>query len=201
MTALRSTHQDWVKVENLKTRALDVAAELIATRGPDGVNVRDIAELLNTGPSSLYYYFKSKDALLAEVAAQGFRNLEASVEASLKDGLERSGIHACGGAYLRFIRENTMLYKVMYSERILSSFDVARTAERQARETFVRLVATAEGGAEAAEGGLALWAFGRGVAALAIASETTEPGSGRELMRRLVRGLEALMGRPIRRPA
>jgi len=201
MTALRETHQDWVKVESLKTRALDVATDLVVTRGPDGVNVRDIAEVLNTGASSLYYYFKSKDALLAEVAAQGFRSLEAAVvEASGTEGRGGMPIYAYGGAYLQFIRENTMLYKVMYSERILSRYAVTQAAERRARETFIRLIAEGEPGADAEEGALALWAFGRGVAALAIASEATEPGSGREFTRRLVRGLEALMGRPIRRP-
>jgi AcrR family transcriptional regulator len=198
MNALPEARTDWVKVENLRTRALEVASELVATRGPDGVNVRDIADVLNTGASSLYYYFKSKDALLAEVAAQGFRSLEAAVEASLKDGRGRSPIHAVGGAYLRFIRENPMLYKVMYSERILSGYEAAQAAERRACETFVRSIAADAAAADAEEGALALWAFGRGVAALAIASEITEPGSGRDLTRKLVRGLEALMGRSIR---
>lgn len=198
MTALTTPHQDWLKVDSLKARALDVATELIASRGADGVNVRDIAEFLNTGPSSLYYYFKSKDALLAEVAAQGFRRLEVKVAASLNDGRGWAPIRACGAAYFGFMRDNPMLYKMMYSERLLAQFEVVREAERAASETFARLIATGIDGADAEDGALALWAFGRGVAALAIASETNEAGSGRELTRRLVHGLEVLMGRRIR---
>lgn len=204
MNAVPEAHPDWVKpdlarIETLKTRALEVAFELVASRGPDGVNVRDIAELLHTGPSSLYHYFKSKDALLAEVAAEGFRRLELKVKAALT---ERPGatILACGGAYLRFIRENQMLYRVMYAEHILAGYDVAQAAEHRARDTFVACIATGTASGETEEGALALWAFGRGVAALAIASEAGEPGSGRDLMRRLVGGLEALMGRQIRPP-
>ncbi len=202
MNSVPERRPDWVKpdgsrIDTLRTRALEVATELVATRGPDHVNVRDIAELLQTGPSSLYYYFKSKDALLAEVAAEGFRSLEAKVRASRADP-QRPPISACGGAYLRFIRENQMLYKVMYSERILANFEGAQAAEHRACETFVRLIADDADAPEAEEGALALWAFGRGVAALAIASETTDPGSGRDLTRKLVRGLEALMGRQIR---
>ena len=90
MNSVPERRPDWVKpdgsrIDTLRTRALEVATELVATRGPDHVNVRDIAELLQTGPSSLYYYFKSKDALLAEVAAEGFRSLEAKVRASRAD--------------------------------------------------------------------------------------------------------------------
>jgi AcrR family transcriptional regulator len=205
MNAVPEAHPDWVKpdlarVETLKTRALEVAFELVASRGPDGVNVRDIAEVLQTGPSSLYYYFKSKDALLAEVAAEGFRRLEAKVRTSVVDA-EHGPIRAFGGAYLQFIRENQMLYRVMYAEHILGCYAVTQAAEARARDTFVHSIATGTEAGETEEGALALWAFGRGIAALAIASEATDPGSGRDLTRKLVRGLEALMGRSIRPPA
>jgi AcrR family transcriptional regulator len=187
-----------LSVQTLKTRALDVAIEMVARRGPDDVNLRDIAETIGTGVSSLYYYFKSKDALLAEVAAEGFGRLEAAVVAARNDGSGREPIRTCGGAYLRFIRERPMLYKVMYLERILSGFEVARAAERRAFETFAAGIADGAPTQETEDSALALWAFGRGVAALSMMQEANEAGSGRELARRLVGGLEVLIGRRIR---
>jgi AcrR family transcriptional regulator len=185
-------------VQTLKTRALDMALEMVVTRGPEGVNVRDIAEMIGTGASSLYYYFKSKDALLAEVAAAGFRRLEAAVTTARNNGLGHEPIRACGGAYLRFIREQPMLYKVMYSERILTGFEVARGAERRAFETFAAGIADGAPSPATEESALALWAFGRGVASLTMAQEVNAPGTGRDLARRLVSGLEVLIGRRIR---
>lgn len=171
MTRPLTATNDAVSVQTLKTRALDVATELVAARGPDRVNVRDIAEMMGTGASSLYYYFKSKDALLAEVAAEGFRQLEATVLASCEAGRGLDPIRTCGRAYLQFIRERPMLYKVMYSERILAGFEVARMAERQAFATFALSLAEGAPTPDSDDAALALWGFGRGVAALAMAAE------------------------------
>ena len=187
-----------LSVQTLKTRALDVAIELVALRGPDDVNVRDIAETIGTGASSLYYYFKSKDALLAEVAAEGFGRLEAAVVAARTDGSGREPIRSCGGAYLRFIRERPMLYKAMYLERILFGFEVARAAERRAFATFAAGIADGAPTQETEDSALALWAFGRGVGSLSMAQEAIAPGTGRALTQRLVGGLEVLIGRRIR---
>jgi AcrR family transcriptional regulator len=193
--------RDAVRSTNLKARALDVATAVVSAKGPDAVNLRDLAAALNTGPASLYYHFKNKDALLAEVAAVGFRSLEAAVIAAHEAGPSGAAIRVCGGAYLRFIRERTMLYKLMYAERIQTRHEVARVAEQRAFATFARLIASQGGEPEQEDlrnSALALWALGRGTAALAIPLEETEPGSGRALARQIVSGLEALMGRPVR---
>ena len=39
-----------------------------------------------------------------------------------------------------------MLYKLMYSERILARHDAVRATEQQAFATFARLIGTQEGG-------------------------------------------------------
>jgi len=183
----------------LRARALDAAMALVVARGPDGINLRDIAAQLNTGAASLYYHFKNKDALLAEVAAQGFRRLEASLIQAYEDEARRAPIRACGYAYLQFMGQNPMLYKLMYSERILAGHESVRAAERQAFSTFARLIGTQEGDeADLRHSALTLWALSRGIAALAIAAEEVEPGSGRKVATDAVSGLEVLMGRPVR---
>ncbi|WP_394761442.1 TetR/AcrR family transcriptional regulator [Phenylobacterium sp.] len=183
----------------LRARALDAAMALVVARGPDGINLRDIAAELNTGAASLYYHFKNKDALLAEVAAQGFRRLEAEVIQAYDDEQRRAAIRACGYAYLQFIRHNPMLYKLMYSERILTGHEGVRAAERQAFATFAQLIGTQEGDEDdLRNSALTLWALGRGIAALSIAADEAEPGAGRTLATNAVSGLEVLMGRPVR---
>ena len=74
-----------------------------------------------------------------------------------------------------------------------------RGAEQQAFATFARLIGTQEGDEEdLRNSALTLWALGRGIAALSIAAEQAEPGSGRALATDAVSGLEVLMGRPVR---
>ena len=190
---------DLHRSSTLRARALDAAMALVVARGPDGINLRDIAAELNTGAASLYYHFKNKDALLAEVAAQGFRMLETKVIQAYDDEERRAAIRACGYAYLQFIRFNPMLYQLMYSERFLAGHAGVRAAEQQAFATFARLIGTQEGDEEdLRNSALTLWALGRGIAALSIAAEQAEPGSGRALATDAVSGLEVLMGRPVR---
>jgi AcrR family transcriptional regulator len=197
--ALPTDARDAIRSTTLRARALDAAMELVVARGPDGVNLREIASELHTGPASLYYHFKNKDSLLAEVAAAGFRTLEASVIRAYDDGENRAAIRACGYAYLQFMRENPMLYKLMYAERLLAGHTMVRSAEQQAFATFARLIGTQEGDEEdLRNSALTLWALGRGIAALSIAADETEPGSGRTLATNAVSGLEVLMGRPVR---
>lgn len=195
----REVSGDLHRSSTLRGRALDVAMELVVARGPDGINLRDIATQLNTGAASLYYHFKNKDALLAEVAAQGFRMLEAELIKAYDDEARRAAIRACGYAYLQFMSRNSMLYKLMYSERILAAHENVRNAEQRAFATFARLIGTQEGDEEDLRNtAFTLWALSRGIAALAIAAEETEPGSGRTLATNAVTGLEVLMGRPVR---
>src|SRR4051812_46203954 len=97
------------------------------------------------------------------------------------------------------MRLNPMLYKLMYSERILTAHPEVRRAEQQAFATFARLIGTQEGDEQdLRDSALTLWALGRGIAALSIAAEDAEPGSGRTLATNAVSGLEVLMGRPVR---
>ena len=86
--------RDLHRSSTLRARALDAAMALVVARGPDGINLRDIAAELNTGAASLYYHFKNKDALLAEVAAEGFPTARGQGHPGLwttKSGAPRSG--------------------------------------------------------------------------------------------------------------
>lgn len=198
--ASRSRRREAVRPGHLRARAIECAFRLIDRDGPEAVHLRDIAAELGTGQASLYYHFENKDALFAEVAAMGFRQLAETVAAGASDD-GRPPIRACGDAYLHFIRDHIHLYRLMYSEPLLAGRRVARAAEREAFAAFATLIARSGGAGEDLENAAhALWALGRGLAALAMTEEVLEPGAGRAMARRIVRGLEVLMGRAIRGP-
>src|SRR5258708_280576 len=180
----------------LKARALDAALALVEAHGVHRLSVRELADAIGTGPASLYYYFKNKDALVGDLAAEGFRRLTAVFLSAQRDPRGRPGVNACGAAYLPFIREHPMLYAVMYDERILAGQPVAQAAERQAFQAFAQALAAAhDGGADVA---YALWALGRGTAALCMAHGDPNNMAARDVAQQIIRGLEALLGRPLR---
>jgi AcrR family transcriptional regulator len=199
--AVTTAGGDAMRIGGLRGRAIDAALRMVEARGAEGVNLRDLAADLGTGPASLYYHFANKDALMAELAVEGFRRLRAAFAEALRDPQGRSPLHACGEAYLRFTRSQPRLYRVMYAEQILAAHAVARQAEAEAFRTFAEGISAGEHSDEAvADRAMALWAFGRGIAALALVASHDDDPPPRELARQIVRGLESLMGQSIRRP-
>lgn len=53
-----------------RTRILDIASELFATKGYVGTSIADIAGRLGTTKGAIYYHFNSKDAILDALVSQ-----------------------------------------------------------------------------------------------------------------------------------
>ena len=201
MPAAASARPESIRVSNLRGRAIDAALKMVEARGPEAMNLRELARELGTGPASLYHHFANKDALMAELAVEGFRRLRAAFVAALNERRGRSALHACGDAYLKFARTRPRLYRLMYAERILTSHPVVRQAEAAAFQTFAEGLSPAEPSSAVLEDrAIALWAFGRGIAALTLSAADGDGPPPRELSRQIVRGLESLMGQTIRTP-
>jgi AcrR family transcriptional regulator len=63
-----------------RERILEVAARLFAERGYAGTSVRNIAAELGIANPSLYYHFRSKEEMLAELLAEPLERVERAVE-------------------------------------------------------------------------------------------------------------------------
>ncbi len=62
---------------------LDAAARSFARQGYHGTSIRDIAADVGVQPSSLYYFFRSKDDLFEAVYQKGMEEMQSSVEAAI----------------------------------------------------------------------------------------------------------------------
>ncbi len=185
-----------VRVRSLRGQALDAAMTLVERHGVEGLNLRNLAAALGTGPASLYYHFKNKDALLAELAAEGFRQLNRALLKAQEEPGDRPALYGCCAAYLRFMRERPALYQLMFNEHILTHQAVARAAEQEAFRTFARAPGYGDSPGDVA---FTLWALGRGVAALCMAAGDPNQAPARDVAQRVVRGLEAMLGYSVRR--
>ncbi len=182
---------------NLKQRAIACALQRLERLGETGLGLREIADELGAGVGSLYYYFANKDALLAELAIEGFRELGRwmAMAAENPPG-ERTTFNAAGHAYLGFTRHRPALYELMYSQRLLASHASVRRAEAEAFEVYcASLQGLGVDPEQQPDVAYAFWALGRGIATATAASD--EPGADKAVPQRVIRGLEVLVGRPI----
>ena len=186
-------------IGNLRQRALAAAHRMLETRGEAGMTLRALAAELNTGAGGLYHHFAGKDALLAELAIDGFAELGrwmAMATDSPPPG--RTPFNACAHAYLGFTRHRPALYAIMYNERILAGHAGVRRAETAAFEVFRRsLDGHGAACASADDVALAFWALGRGVASISCRADSDRPGAAKDIVARVMNGLEALTGRPL----
>jgi AcrR family transcriptional regulator len=70
--------------ENRRGAMLDSAARSFARKGYDGTSIRDIAADVGVQPSSLYYFFRSKDDLYEAVYERGMEQILAAVEHAVR---------------------------------------------------------------------------------------------------------------------
>ncbi len=178
-------------VGNLRTLLLDEARALLESGGRSEMNLRALAGRAGIAAGSVYHHYASKAALLAGLAAMGFRELEASLrEAAAQGGA--TPIRTTALAYFDFARAQPALYELMFDATLMGEADVAEARDR-AFAVLRELIAAApsQQGVEPAvihKVALAVWACGHGAASLTQADES----GNSPLMEDVIQGLEAL---------
>jgi AcrR family transcriptional regulator len=100
--------------EEIRTRILDAARELFASEGVESVTMRRVADRIEYSPTAIYFHFKDKESLLAELCDCDFRSFAQgfNVIAQIPDPLER--LQAAGYAYADFGLKNPSHYRLMF---------------------------------------------------------------------------------------
>jgi len=101
---------------NLKEVLLEAARKLIEEHGAFGFSLTEAARLAGVSPAAPYRHFRDRDALLAEVARNGFERFAAQLDAAWNNGVPTplSAFENLGRAYLAFAREEPASYTVMF---------------------------------------------------------------------------------------
>lgn len=158
----------------LKEALVEAARALLGERGAQGFTLADAAKLAGVSPAAPYRHFRDRDALLAEVARQGFALFGRKLsEAMQGDADPQRGFMAMGRAYLAFAREEPGLYEAMFS------WSAEQNAEGEGGQAFDLLL---EGIARALSGervpqdrrraiALEVWALCHGLATLSAACQ------------------------------
>ena len=100
--------------EELKGKILQAARELFMQKGFEDTSIRSIAEKIEYSPTTIYLYFKDKDAVFCELHREGFALLNQYFRplTHVSDPYER--LKAINKAYISFAMENGEFYDLMF---------------------------------------------------------------------------------------
>ncbi|MXQ14865.1 TetR family transcriptional regulator [Microvirga makkahensis] len=97
---------------DLRHALIEATAELIERDGPASVSLREAARIAGVSHNAPYRHFPTREALLAAVAAHGFRQLRLAFEASAVTPENR--MLALGQEYVRFALAHPGLFRLMF---------------------------------------------------------------------------------------
>ena len=103
--------------EETRDRILDAARQMFVRQGYEETTMRAIADKIEYTPTAIYHHFRSKDALLTELASSDFRALATAFHriGRIEDPIERLG--RIGDAYVEFALGHPMQYQLMFMTR------------------------------------------------------------------------------------
>jgi AcrR family transcriptional regulator len=101
---------------DLERALVDTALEMIREEGVQGLTLRRVGARVGVSRTALYRHFDDKAALLARVAAEGFRRLHAALSGALANAAKRGAdpLDAMAAGYVQFARANPSHYHTMF---------------------------------------------------------------------------------------
>jgi AcrR family transcriptional regulator len=165
---------------DLERALLDAAVRMIQKEGVQALTLRRVGARVGVSRTALYRHFDGKEALLARVAAEGFKRFHAALSAAVASAEARSAdpMPAMASAYAQFARTHPSHYQTMFSGVLTDS---ARYPELKecGEAAFTVLVDAIRAGqkrrrirkghpVELAE---VIWALSHGIATLGMAGQ------------------------------
>jgi AcrR family transcriptional regulator len=144
---------------DLQAAVLAAAAKMIEKEGLAGLSVREAARRAGVSHNAPYRHFPDREALLAALAAEGFRELGKALDG--QSGRE------LGQIYVRFALQHPQRFRLMFGGQLA----LHRHSElrAQAEATYERFAKAFAGlGSEASFAAAAAWALVQGLAQLIL---------------------------------
>lgn len=160
---------------NLREALIAAALGLISEKGAAGFTFAEAARAAGVSAAAPYRHFRDRDALLAEVARQGFELFARGLEEAWADGRPspRAAFKRLGAAYLAFARDEPAYFAAMFEAGL--SFADHPDLKVAGDRSFAILRAACETVVETLPAGrrppammmaLHIWSLSHGIAAL-----------------------------------
>lgn len=159
----------------IRNQLLRNAIDLYRETGYQGFSMRKLATRAGFSPAALYRYFDNKEAVFAGLVALGFQLMEKQLKAVEGDDI-KTYLKAFARAYFEFALSEQELYKLMTSEHPPTSVILDKSTAERRWSVFEAFGDKADelglpglkSSIESSAATDTLWAFGHGLASLAI---------------------------------
>jgi AcrR family transcriptional regulator len=179
---------------NLREALIQAARDLIKEKGPAGFTFADAARSAGVSAAAPYRHFRDRDALMADVAREGFQRFEAMLSTGWANGKPDpvTAFHNVGKAYLAFAAGEPAYYAAMFESglspnlnpELRAAADRAFAVLRTAADALVALLPAGKR-PPALMMSLHVWAMAHGIASLfgrGDAGRRTLPMTAEELL-------------------
>lgn len=177
---------------DLRKTLIEAAVRHIDAHGTEGLSLRALAREAEVSATAPYRHFENRTTLLAAIAAEGFAELEASMDCD-PERLRREPLmvlHESGLGYIDYARRNSVKYHLMFGDAIgdFTPFEPLLEAARSCYLTFESiLVAGIRGGVlidiDPRELGGTVWSAVHGLAGVVMAAERKAAASAPDFWR------------------
>jgi AcrR family transcriptional regulator len=105
---------------NLREALIGAALDLISQKGPAGFTFAEAARQAGVSAAAPYRHFRDRDALMADVARQGFERFTARLATAWEEGRPTPlvALERLGRAYLGFAREEPAYFAAMFESGV-----------------------------------------------------------------------------------
>jgi AcrR family transcriptional regulator len=159
---------------DLRPALIEAARRIVEREGPGEVSLRAVAREAGVSQAAPYHHFDDKAALLAALAAEGFREFTAAMLFQAKGSTDPGErLSALGVGYVLFAAKNASLFRLMHGpafESFLSSAEFREAADvsfATLREAIEECAPEASKG-QIAHACAATWALVHGIAMLCV---------------------------------
>jgi AcrR family transcriptional regulator len=109
---------------DLRSALLQHAARILRTDGLEALTLRAVARATGVSQAAPYRHFADRRALMAAIAADGFRELNRAMGEAMAQSGGRAGFKGVAVAYVRFAQANPALYHVMFGPEVANTADL-----------------------------------------------------------------------------
>lgn len=165
---------------DLRQTLLDAAVRHIEAEGTEGLSLRALAREAGVSPTAPYRHFETRQALLAALAAEGFRELGAMMESDPERLTLEPAIvfFEAGMTYVSYARDHRVKYHLMFGDGV-GDFSDHEELFLASQECYAHFEAMLQAGIDAGvllqipvrELGGVVWSMVHGLAGMLIAGQ------------------------------
>jgi len=129
---------------DLRDALVQAALKEAEQGGPEAISIKALAKKLGVSQPAPYRHFADREALLAAVTAEAFRQFSAEMRETIRKPSKRSKLSRFAQATLSFGLRRNGIYRLMFASRVMACASNDSELHAAGMETFALLLEALE---------------------------------------------------------